>query len=98
MSDAQANPLKRYCDAIKTLLPLAQGDTGGSEVAAMVLLSAYNGRTFKLGVSELCRLDDIHYEAAMDVIAGRVELRLEPHQVFVNGTEIFEALAQAYTS
>jgi len=33
-----------YAAAIIKLVPLAQGDTGGSRVAAQVLLSAYNGK------------------------------------------------------
>lgn len=88
---------KQYAEAVKKLLPLAQGDTGGSPVAARVLLSAYNGHLFKFGVSELCHLDATHFEAAMNVIAGRVELRLEPHELFTNGSEIFQALAKEYS-
>lgn len=87
----------QYATAVKKLLPLAQGDTGGSPVAAKVLLSAYNGNLFKFGISELCYLDNFHFEAAMNVIAGRVELRLEPHELFTNGTEIFQALAKEYS-
>lgn len=69
---------EEYTDAVKTLLPLAQGDTGGSRVAALVLLSAYNGREFPLDITELCGLSLDYYFAAMIVIRGRVELDSVP--------------------
>ena len=59
---------QEYIDAIIKLVPLAQGDTGGSRVAAQVLLSAYNGNDFQLDIVDLCRLDSGHYQAALAAI------------------------------
>ena len=41
-----------YSQAVSQLVKLAQGDTGGSRVAAQVLLSAYNGEAWQ---TECCR-------------------------------------------
>jgi hypothetical protein len=83
---------QEYCDAIMKLVPLAQGDTGGSRVAAQVLLSAYNGDDFQLDIVDLCNLDREHYQAALAVIRGRVELRIEPHNLLANGDQVFREL------
>ena len=83
---------QRYCSAVRTLIEIAQGDTGGSRVAAQVLLSAYNGDAFQFNIVELGILDQKHYQAALAVIQGRVELGREPHLCIDNGGRIFEAL------
>ena len=83
---------QEYADAIRKLLPLAQGDTGGSRVAALVLLSAYNGADFQVNVVDLCSLDRVHYQAALAVIRGRVETGREPQNFLKNGGEIFRDL------
>ena len=85
-----------YAAAIIKLVPLAQGDTGGSRVAAQVLLSAYNGNDFQLDIVDLCRLDSGHYQAALAVIRGRVELREEPQNFVENGDEVFRDLWQQW--
>ena len=72
---------ERYTAAVLKLIPLAQGDTGGSRVAAQILLSAYNGEEFQLNIVDLTNLDRKHYIAALSVIRGRVELGIEPHTV-----------------
>lgn len=81
-----------YAAAIATLAPLALGDTGGSGVAAQTLLSAFNGRCFQLDIVDLCTLDCRHYEAALAVIRGRVELGIEPHGLIDDGDRIFTRL------
>ena len=86
----------QYRQAIETLLPLARGDTGGSAPAAMVLLSAYDGYHWTVSIPDFCYFDWKHYDAAMTVIAGRVELSIEPHNLIENGSEIFKALARDY--
>ena len=78
-----------YSDAILKLAHLAEGDTGGSRVAAQVLLSAYNGNDFQLNIVDLCNLDRLHYQAALSVILGRVELGIEPQQLLDNGDQVF---------
>lgn len=83
---------QEYSTAILKLITLAQGDTGGSRVAAQVLLSAYNGRDFQLDIVDLCSLDSGNYQAALSVIRGRVELRKEPQDFVEKGDEVFRDL------
>ncbi len=83
---------QEYSAAILKLVPLAQGDTGGSRVAAQVVLSAYNGSDFQLDIADLCNLDRGNYQAALAVIRGRVELGIEPQDFLENGDEVFREL------
>jgi hypothetical protein len=85
-----------YACAVKKLLPLAQGDTSGSRIAALVLLSSYNSYSFLLPIAELSCLDSANCAAALDVIRGRAELRIEPQELSENGPEIFENLAEQW--
>jgi len=52
------------------LMKLAQGDRGGSRVAAQVLLSAYNGGAWQLNIVDLCVLDKSNYKAALGMKDG----------------------------
>lgn len=81
-----------YSQAVSKLIKLAQGDTGGSRVAAQVLLSAFNGEAWQLNIVDLSVLDKSNYKAALDVIRGRVELYMEPHTLIENGDRVFEEL------
>ena len=85
-------PLDEYITGVETLVPLAQSDTGGSRVAAQVLLSAYNGEAFQLNIVDLGLLDKKYYQAALAVIRGRTEHRAEPHTLIFDGETIFPAL------
>jgi len=85
-------PLDEYIAGIETLVPLAQSDTGGSRVAAQVLLSACNGEAFQLNIVDLGLLDEKYYQAALAVIRGRTEHRAEPQTLIFNGETIFPAL------
>jgi hypothetical protein len=87
-------PSDDYERAVLKLLPIAQGDTGGAEPAARVLLSAYNGYNFNLSIPDLSLLDPGNLTAAMTVILGRAGTSsTEPHTVIDNGSEIFQRLA-----
>lgn len=85
-----------YAEAIRKLATIAQGDTGGSRVAAQVLLSAYNGQAFQVNIVDLCIFDKEHYHAALSVIRGRNELGTEPHTLLDNGDQIFKELWQQW--
>lgn len=87
---------EEYRGAILTLLPLAHSDLGGSKACALVLLSAYNSYVWRLPVTELRLLDWTYYDAAMRVIAGRVELGIEPHTLVDNGDALFSGLAREW--
>jgi hypothetical protein len=89
INESTIEAIKEYTDAIKKLVPIAQGDTGGSQVAAQVLLSAYDGENFQLNIVDLGRLDSESYQAALAVIRGRVELQDEPHKYMANGEDVF---------
>lgn len=82
----------QYSTAINDLVNLAKSDTGGSRVAAQVLLSAYNGSEYQLDIVDLGLLDEKHYLAALIVIRGRTECNQEPHTVIDNGDKIFSNL------
>ncbi len=81
-----------YGQSLSALMKLAKGDTGGSTVAAQVLLSAYNGSYFHLSVPALCRLDDDNYRHAMTVIHGRKATFREPQGFIENGDDQFSDL------
>lgn len=80
---------EEYRAGIETLLKVARTSTSGGRAAAQVLLSAYNGQGFQLDVTDLCMLGSGYYEAALNVIRGRVELMEEPHTLVENGDFIF---------
>lgn len=84
--------LETYENAVTTLIGLAQDCTGSARVAAQVLLSAFDGGSYQLAVSELGILDDDYYDAAIAVIRGRRELHYEPHHLVENGSDIFTEL------
>lgn len=81
-----------YQAAVENLMAIAKQDTSGSRAAAQVLLSAYNGSEFQLDISDLCLLDFPLYACAIAVIRGRVELRIEPHEIISDGGQRFNAL------
>lgn len=87
-----------YQNSVKALLPLAFNDTGGSRVAATVLLSAYNSHAFRVPIVDLCILDSNNYAHALNVIRGRVELGTEPHELVSEGGKQFDELWDIWKS
>lgn len=84
-----------YADAVIHLFKLAQGDTGGSRVAAQVLLGLYNGNCFHVDLTEVCgNLDSHYFRSALIAIKGRSihGCWVEPHTVIENGNEHFHTL------
>lgn len=84
--------LDDYVKAVEHCLGLAQGDSSGSRVMAQVLLSAYNGHHFQMDVAEMSVLDRENYKAVLNVIRGRYELGLEPHNAVEDGPVRFRDL------
>ena len=80
---------EEYSAAVISLLELAQRDTGGSRMAAQVLLSAYNGDDYQLDVAGLGNLDRKNFELSMTVIRGRYDTGCEPHTLIQDGSKIF---------
>lgn len=83
---------KEYEEAVRLMTGLAQTDTSGARVAAQVVLSAYNGEEWQLDVTELSLLDAEYYQAAINVIRGRNELMIEPHNLISGGREVFRRI------
>lgn len=90
--------IEEYRASVKALLPLALGDTGGSRIAALVLLSAYNSHAWRLPIVSLSILDNKNYAHALNVIRGRVELGTEPHELIPDGGQQFEELSDIWKS
>lgn len=82
-----------YAKAVEALVILAQDTTGGSRVAAQVVLSAYNGSAFQVDIAGLCGvLDEKYFTAALILFIGRRNFGKEPHQMVKNGDRIFKEL------
>lgn len=85
---------EHYREAVSKLIKLAQLNCGSSRIAAQVLLSTYNGNNWQCNLADLADLDGIHYRAAIIVIRARVELRIEPQRMIMDGDAVFNSLEQ----
>ncbi|SIR00130.1 DUF7673 family protein [Marinobacterium stanieri] len=82
-----------YSASVKLLLDYALNQSGsGASTAAQVLLSTYNSYNYHVALVDLTLLDEKGYNAALSVIRGRAESRMEPHSVIENGDDLFEKL------
>lgn len=81
-----------YAAAVAELVDLAMLDSGGSRVAAQVLLSAYDGSNFQVDIAGMGNLDRHYHDLAMIVIQGRYDTGWEPHSLIENGGKIFQTL------
>ncbi|WP_299583039.1 hypothetical protein [uncultured Microbulbifer sp.] len=77
--------------SVETLLTEANRHTGASEIAAQVLLSAWNSRDFTVPVENLSLLDGDNYQHAINVMDLRYHGRA-PQSVIANGDKKFHAL------
>lgn len=84
--------MKKYENAVKSLVELAGKSCGSSRAAAAVLLSAYDPVEYPLDITELCLFDPDYFAAAMLVISLRVWHNREPHECILNGSAIFDML------
>lgn len=62
-------PTAIQLEALLRLWQLAQGDHGGSNVAAKLLLGLYNGQRFPFDLTELRRLDGYYMSCVLNVLA-----------------------------
>lgn len=83
---------EEYATAVAASVAVAKQPTGGGRVMAQVLLSAYNGDSFQLDVTDLCNLDSGNYAHALAVIRGRYEVGREPQEMIPDGSKVFRAL------
>ncbi len=81
-------------DALRRLLPIAQGSTGQSERVARILLSLYNGHRFPLNLTTLRGFDYAILEDVLAVLRMDANAYQEVHRYFEDGSRIFEQLAK----
>ena len=74
----------------------AHSDTGGASVAAQLLLALYDGAEYPFDLTELCRLDSGLLSDALNAIEFRVRERIEPHEFFQNGGQLFQQIAKTW--
>lgn len=81
-------------EALARLLDVAKGDTGQSRRVAAFLLGCYNGFRFPFDLTDLRGLDYELFDDCMAVLRMDYQPKLEVHQYFVNGQQLFEQLAK----
>lgn len=81
-------------EALRRLLPIAQGYTGQSGRVARILLGCYNGRRFPLDLTHLRSLDYGIMDDCLAVLRMDASAYMEVHLYFPNGGAIFEELAK----
>lgn len=81
-------------EALRRLLPIAQGDTGQGERVARILLGLYNGYRFPLDLTNLRSLDYEILEDCLSVMRMDANTYQEVHCYFDNGSEVFEQMAK----
>lgn len=87
----------KYKDVVNSLLELEAMGCGGSQVAAEVLLSLYDGYSYQCNLAGLaCRLDDGYLLNAVHAIQLRALTLTEPHNVIDNGQQVFDALVKRW--
>lgn len=80
--------------ALKRLLPIAQRDTGQSQVIARFLLNLYNGNRFPFDNTDLRRLDNELVDDCIAVLRMDARPLQEVHLYFEHGSKIWETLAK----
>lgn len=80
-------------EALKRLLPIAQGNSGQCRRVAAFLLGLYNGTRFPLDLTELRGLDQEIFNDCLAVLRMDHIAVQEVHTYFHNGGEIWESLA-----
>lgn len=85
-------------DALRRLLPIAQGNSGQSRRVALVLLGCYNGYRFPLDLTNLRSLDYNIMEDCLAVLRMDANCYQEVHTYFENGSAIFEQLASDWNA
>jgi len=77
--------------SVETLFTVANGYSGASKAAALVLLSAWNSNDFSLPIAELSLLDGDNFWHAINVINLRYHGK-SPQSVIAGGDKKFHAL------
>lgn len=81
-------------EALKRLLPIAQGNSGQCKYVASFLLGLYNGNRFKFDLTDFRCLDRKIFQDCLAVLAMDYQPMQEVHTYFENGGVIWEQLAK----
>ena len=85
-----------YTQAASQLLCLCKTSDNASEIAASVLLSAYNSLEYTISIADLILLGEDGLEAAVKLIYLRSLTGVEPHELIANGTQVFSRLQKQH--
>ncbi len=80
-------------EALKRLLPLAQGHTGQCRVIARFLVGLYNGTRFPFDLTNFRLLDKKIFKDCLVILEMDACAKQEVHEYFKNGGQIWEKLA-----
>ncbi|RLJ64606.1 DUF7673 family protein [Sulfurisoma sediminicola] len=81
-------------EALKHLLPIAQGSSGQCRHVAAFLLGLYNGNRFKFDLTEFRCLDRKIFNDCMAVLAMDYQPEQEVQGYFEDGGRVWEQLAK----
>lgn len=81
-----------YVGSVSSLLIAAMESDTRAQIAASVLLSAYNSYEYKICVTDLVCLGMKLFDDAMNIIKLRTLTGIEPHKLVADGHETFRLL------
>lgn len=81
-------------EALKRLVPIAQGDSGQCRYVASFLLSLYNGNRFKFDLTYFRAIDKAIFDDCMAVLKMDRTPEKEVHCYFENGNALWERMAK----
>lgn len=81
-------------EALRRLLPIAQGHSGQCRYVAGFLLSLYNGERFKFDLTDLRAIDSEIFDDCIAVLKMDHTPWQEVHRYFDDGGKIWEQLAR----
>mgnify|MGYP005726145117 CR=1 FL=1 len=81
-----------YVGSVSSLLIAAMESDTRAQIAASVLLSAYNSYEYKICVTDLVCLGMKLFDDAMNIIRLRTLTGIEPHKLIADGHETFRLL------
>lgn len=82
--------------ALHRLMPIAQGDSGGSKRVATFLLGCYNGTRFPFDLTDFRQLDQGIFNDCIAVLRMDRRCEREVHCYFNDGSALFESLADRW--
>lgn len=81
-----------YAESLRALIQAAMENDIRAQIAASVLLSAYNSFEYKICVTDLVCLGMKLFDDAMNIIRLRTLTGIEPHKLVADGHETFRLL------